>query len=201
MVATDAGVWDDWSTMRKPGAVDIATEVRRTGRLGSWHSYRWQWWIAGFVMALAIPWHLVAPGQRADVITVNVVVGLAWAIPVWRCGVTVNDRGVRFTGVLFSRVYRWDSISQASVGWYGGYGVEPRLLLELVDGEEQVAPGFRMPKHQAYRRDLWRDSQMFAAAELISEEAELRRAMEPPDGDLVPVPTPLRRPRPAPVAA
>lgn len=162
-----------------------------TGRIGSWHTYRWSWWAAAAVLALAVPWPVVPDAQRPQLMAGIAVVSLVWAVPVWRCGAIADGRGVRCAGVLWTRRHRWEDIVDADVGWHD---LEPRLLIELAD-DVVVVPGVRMPKHQAYRRDLWRDSRMFAAAELISAEAERRRAAALPPGHPIHVRGAAFRPR------
>jgi hypothetical protein len=127
-----------------------------------------------------------------ELIVLNLVVGLAWGIPTWRQGVVVTNRGVRFTGVLLIRRFRWDEIDGACIA---RIGIEPRLRLTLVDGDEAWAPGFRIPYQQAdSRADGWRSTEMYRAAQLITAEAERRRQEQPPDGMVVPM---AARPRTA----
>jgi hypothetical protein len=142
------------------------------GRIGSWHSYRWLWWLCSAVLAVAVPWPLVPPHERAPVLVGALLLGLGWAVPAWRCGAVADERGVRCTGIVRTRRYRWEDIVGADLGWRS---LEPRLLLELTD-DVVVVPGLRVPQSMAYRRDLWRDSRAFDAAERISAEARRRRA-------------------------
>lgn len=168
-------------------------------RLGSWHSYRWLSPLFGLVFFLAAPWPRVAPWMLDELITLNLVVGLAWGIPAWRMGVVATNRGVRFTGVLLSQRFRWHEIESASIA---RIGIEPRLRLTLVDGEQAWAPGFRIPYQQAdSRQDGWRSTEMFRAAELITAEAERRRQEQPPDGLIIPLPAQRRAATPAGAAA
>lgn len=195
MAASGVGAHPD-TTMRydaeAPGSPP--SEAVLPWRLGSWHSYRWSFWFVGVFSYLAFPWELAGPGRLATVLTFNLSVGLVWAIPAWRMGVIVDDHGVRFTGVLWTRRFGWDRIVAAEVE---RYDLDPRLRLELTDGSEAWASGFRMPYHAAMRRDLWRDTAMFRAAELISQEAARRRQPPPPpDGVLVPTHRPVVRPTP-----
>lgn len=169
----------------EPDAESLAT-AGILGRLGSWHSYRWLSPLFGLVFFLAAPWPRVAPWMLDELIVLNVVVGLAWGVPAWRMGVVVTNRGVRFTGVLLTQRFRWDEIDTACIA---RIGIEPRLRLTLVDGEEAWAPGFRIPYQQAdSRADGWRSTEMYRAAQLITAEAERRRQEQPPNGTLVPLP-------------
>jgi len=177
--------------------VEAPTHTGPFGRLGSWHSYRWLSPLFGLVFFLAVPWPRVNPFMLEQLIVLNVTIGLAWGIPAWRMGVAADNRGVRFTGVVLTQWFRWDEIQSATVA---RMGIEPRLRLDLVDGEEAWAPGFRIPYAQAdSRADGWRSTEMFHAAQLITAEAERRRHEQPPDGVLVRVPRP--RAAPARVAA
>lgn len=162
---------DDAGAVQRHQDVDATAGGSSAGRTGAWHAYRWQSPMAGVVMALAVPWPVVPPARRADLVVGIVLLGLAWAVPTWRCGLTVDSAGVRCTGLLWSRRYGWDRLVGAELGWHN---LEPRLLLELTDGEVVVVPGLRVPLHQAYRRDLWRESRMYAAAELIGTEVTQR---------------------------
>ncbi|MDX1511196.1 MAG: PH domain-containing protein [Nitriliruptorales bacterium] len=167
------------------------------GRIGSWHSHRWLSPLFGVVCWMAIPWSQVNDAALEGAITLNVVVGLAWAIPTWRMGVIVSDRGVRLTGVLLTQRINWDEIESARIA---RIGIEPRLRIDLVDGEQVWAPGFTIPHAQASSlQDGWRSTEMFRAAQLITAEAERRREEQPPDGIIVPMPAP--RPGVATIAA
>jgi hypothetical protein len=137
--------------------------------------------LAGMVVFLAVPWAHVDPGRVDEVVTVNLVVGLLWAVPTWCAGITAAAGSVRlnFYGAWVRRV-AWEDIAGACVAWRG---VEPQLRLDLVDGTSLWAPGFQMPLSQrSSRQDGWRSTEMFRAARLISAEAERRRRQPPPAG-------------------
>lgn len=173
------------------------------GRLGSWHSLRLLallGWLFGYLL---IPWARV-PDVNADFMRQLVFVGgLIWAIPCWFAGVVASRGGVRLNYGGVVRRIRWRDIDQAKVAWCG---VDPRLRIDLVDGREVWAPGFFLPlSERSSRQDGWRSTEMFRAAQLITAEAERRRAPRPPDDGIVDlVPDASRRaaaPRPVGAAA
>jgi hypothetical protein len=164
--------WATIADVRDEDGGDVDAGGWSPGRIGSWHSYRWLWWLASAVLAVAVPWPVVPTQNRAPVLVGALLLGTLWAVPVWRCGIVADERGVRCTGIVRTRHYRWEDILGADLGWRS---LEPRLLLELTD-DVIVVPGLRVPQSKAYRRDLWRDSRMFDAAEAISAEARRRRA-------------------------
>jgi hypothetical protein len=164
--------WATIADVRDDDGGDVDAGGWNPGRIGSWHSYRWLWWLGGAVLTVAVPWPLVPAHNQAPVLVGASLLGLLWAVPVWRCGAVADERGVRCTGIVRTRCYRWEDIVGADLGWRS---LEPRLLLELTD-DVVVVPGLRVPQSKAYRRDLWRDSRMYDAAETISAEVRRRRA-------------------------